>query len=204
VAAFLDYVAILKEITDQPRRHSEIARVLAATDLESVAAKPIRALSGGMRQRLWLAQALLGDPELLVLDEPAAGLDPEQRLRFREMLSRLPGDRVILLSTHQVGDVTAICQSVVVLLRGRICFTGTPAELARLAEDKVWIADDRDETAELSWRDGQGGWRHIGTERPPDTQPVAATAEDGYLLLSGSAASEGSNDDQRGRGRRYR
>jgi ABC-2 type transport system ATP-binding protein len=204
VAAFLDYVAILKEITDQRRRHAEIARVLAATDLESVSAEPIRALSGGMRQRLWLAQALLGDPELLVLDEPAAGLDPEQRLRFREMLSSLPADRVVLLSTHQVDDVTAICSSVVVLLTGQIRFIGTPAELAALAEGKVWAAEGRDETAELSWRDGHGGWRHVGTERPPGAQPVAATAEDGYLLLSDSASSGGTDRERRGRTHRYR
>jgi ABC-2 type transport system ATP-binding protein len=187
VAAFLDYVAILKEITDSRRRHAEIARVLAETGLEPVAAKPIRALSGGMRRRLALAQALLGDPDLLVLDEPAAGLDPEQRLRFREMLSRLPADRVVVLATHQVDDVTAICSSVVVLLAGRVRFTGTPAGLAALAAGKVWTADARDETAELSWRGGDGRWRHIGTAPPPGAQHVTATAEDGYLLLSGAA-----------------
>src|SRR5215469_2188103 len=90
-AAFLDYVAILKEITDRRRRAQEVARVLAATGLEDRARTRIRALSGGMRQRLGIAQALLGEPELLILDEPTAGLDPEQRLRFRELLSDLPG-----------------------------------------------------------------------------------------------------------------
>jgi ABC-2 type transport system ATP-binding protein len=186
VAAFLDYVAILKEITDRRRRHAEIARVLAETDLEAVAGKPIRTLSGGMRRRLGLAQALLADPELLVLDEPAAGLDPEQRLRFREMLSRLPGGRTVVLSTHQVEDVTAICSTVVVLLAGRVRFTGTPAQLAALATGKVWTADIPDERAELSWRSGEGTWRHIGRKPPPDACLVTATAEDGYLLLSGN------------------
>src|SRR6202451_4494002 len=98
VAAFLDYVAILKEITDRRRRAEEVARVLAAVGLERRARTRIRALSGGMRQRLGIAQALLGEPELLILDEPTAGLDPEQRLRVRELLSgppRRPGDRPV-------------------------------------------------------------------------------------------------------------
>jgi ABC-2 type transport system ATP-binding protein len=201
VAAFLDYVAILKEITDQRRRHAEIARVLAETGLESVASKPIRALSGGMRRRLGLAQALLGDPGLLILDEPAAGLDPEQRLRFREMLSRLPAGRVVVLSTHQVDDVTAICASVVVLLAGQVRFTGTPAQLAALAAGKVWAADARDESAELSWRGGDGRWRHIGPEPPPGAQLATATPEDGYLLLSGAAGHERDGNEGRRRAR---
>src|SRR5580658_6292849 len=145
VAAFLDYVAILKEITDRRRRAEEVARVLAVTGLEDRARARIRTLSGGMRQRLGIAQALLGSPELLILDEPTAGLDPEQRLRFRELLSNLPGDPVIVLSTHQADDIAAICPRVVVMLDGQIRFGGTPAGLADTATGHVWIGAQRDE-----------------------------------------------------------
>ncbi len=203
-AAFLDYVAILKEITDRRERHEQIARALAETGLGPVAGKRIRTLSGGMRRRLGLAQALLGEPTLLVLDEPAAGLDPEQRLRFREMLSGLPTDRLVVLSTHQVDDVTAICSSVVVLLSGQVRFTGTAAELAKLAAGKVWTAAARDESAELSWRGGDGLWRHVGAEPPPAARLATPTAEDGYLLLSGAAGRTGDATGGRRRAHDFR
>jgi ABC-2 type transport system ATP-binding protein len=187
VAAFLDYVAILKEITERRRRAEEVARVLAVTGLEARARTRIRALSGGMRQRLGIAQALLGNPALLILDEPTAGLDPEQRLRFRELLSDLPGDPVILLSTHQADDIAAICPKVVVLLQGRARFDGTPAELAAAAIGRVWAADERNARAHLSWRGGDNRWRHIGDHPPTGAELVAPTVEDGYLLLSHAA-----------------
>lgn len=188
VAEFLDYVAILKEMTDRRERRGEVAQVLAAVGLEPVASRRVRALSGGMRRRLGVAQALLGGPQLLVLDEPTAGLDPEQRLRFRELLSELPGQPVVLLSTHQADDVAAICATVVVLLGGRVRFVGAPAELAGIAAGRVWSAPQRDAEATLSWRSGDGRWRHIGEEAPPGAAQVAATVEDGYLLLAGDAA----------------
>jgi ABC-2 type transport system ATP-binding protein len=189
VARFLDYVAILKEITERHVRAQEVARVLAAVGLEDRARARIRSLSGGMRQRLGIAQALLGHPDLLILDEPTAGLDPEQRLRFRELLSGLPGDPVIVLSTHQADDIAAICPQVVVLLSGRVHFAGTPSELAATAADRVWTAeaDQRDERAHLSWRGGDGRWRHIGDQPPPGAEPVTPTVEDGYLMLSCAA-----------------
>src|SRR5215472_12722307 len=187
VAAFLDYMAILKEITDRRVRAEEVARVLAAVGLEDRAGTRIRALSGGMRQRLGIAQALLGEPDLLILDEPTAGLDPEQRLRFRELLSDLPGDPVIVLSTHQADDIAAICPAVVVLLQGRVHFAGTPSGLAATAAGRVWAADGRDRRAHLSWRGGDGRWRHVGDHPPAGAELVAPTVEDGYLLLSHAA-----------------
>jgi len=189
VTGFLDYIAILKEITDRRRRAQEVARVLAATGLERLAGRRVRTLSGGMRQRLGIAQALLGGPDLLILDEPTAGLDPEQRLRFRELLSGLPGDPAIVLSTHQADDIAAICPRVVVLLDGRVRFTGTPAELAATAAGRVWTAQQRDGGVYLSWRGGDSLWRNIG-DQPPDGARVATpTVEDGYLLLSAAARS---------------
>jgi ABC-2 type transport system ATP-binding protein len=187
VAAFLDYVAILKEITDRRRRAEAVARVLAAVGLEDRARSRIRALSGGMRQRLGIAQALLGEPDLLILDEPTAGLDPEQRLRFRELLSGLPGDPVTVLSTHQADDIAAICPHVVVLLKGQVHFAGTPAELAATAAGRVWAAGERDERAHLSWRGGDNRWRHIGDHPPTGAELVSPTVEDGYLMLSQAA-----------------
>ncbi len=184
VAGFLDYVAILKEITGRRQRAEEVARVLAATGLDRRARTRIRALSGGMRQRLGIAQALLGQPDLLVLDEPTAGLDPEQRLRFRELLSALPGNPVIVLSTHQADDIAAICSHVFVLLRGQVHFTGTPADLAATAAGRVWAAGERDARAHLSWRGGDNRWRHVGDDPPAGAELVAPTVEDGYLLLS--------------------
>src|SRR6202034_4219810 len=174
-------------IVDRRQRAEEVARVLAAVDMEKLGRRRIRTLSGGFRQRLALAQALLGRPGLLILDEPTAGLDPEQRLRFRELLSGLPGDPVMVLSTHQADDIAAICPQVVVLLQGRVQFAGTPAELAATAAGRVWAADARDPHAHLSWRGGDNRWRHIGDAQPAGAELVAPTVEDGYLLLSHAA-----------------
>ena len=179
VAAFLDYIAILKDIFDRRQRAEEVARVLALTGLQDRAGHRIRSLSGGMRQRLGIAQALLGRPELLILDEPTAGLDPEQRLRFRELLSDLPGDSVIMLSTHQADDIAAICPQVVVLLHGQVRFAGTPAELAATAAGRVWAAGERDGRAHLSWWAAMAGGGTSATSRRPApswSRPQSRTA----------------------------
>ena len=181
---FVDYVAILKEWADRKARHDETRRVLALVGLDTVMHKRIRQLSGGMRRRLAIAQALIGRPDLLVLDEPTAGLDPEQRLRFREMLTTESARATVILSTHQTDDVAAFCQRVVVLLEGRVRFDGTPAELAASAAGRVWVADERDLRAELAWVTGDRQVRHIG-EPPAGAELVTPTVEDGYLLLAG-------------------
>ena len=186
---FVDYVAILKEMTDRRARHDEVRRVLELVGLADVAARKIKALSGGMRRRVALAQALLGSPDLLVLDEPTAGLDPEQRLRFREVVSAVATDATVVLSTHQTEDVSAVCQRVVVMHEGRIHYDGSVRGLAEGARGRVWLAADRHPQARLSWRTGDGRHRNIG-DAPPGVELVEPTVEDGYLLLVGHGAEE--------------
>jgi ABC-2 type transport system ATP-binding protein len=183
--AFVDYVAILKEHTERRARHDEVRRVLGVVGLEQVAGRRIRSLSGGMRRRVALAQALLGDPALLVLDEPTTGLDPEQRLRFRELVSRLGERRTVVLSTHQTEDVAALCQRVLVMDHGRVLADGTPGDIAQVATGRVWLSPSPPAGTLVSWRTAEGRWRNLGT--PPAGATLAApTIEDGYLLLVGA------------------
>jgi len=187
VREFIDYVAILKEHTDRRARRVEVDRVLELTDLTSKAYERVRSLSGGMRRRLGLAQAMIGSPDLLVLDEPAVGLDPRQRLRFRELVSTLGPDRCVVLSTHQTDDVAALCRDVVVVDEGRVLFQGTPDELAASAAGRVWRSERREPGARLAWISGDGSTRQIG--RPPaGADLVEPTVEDAYLVLVGAKA----------------
>ncbi|UOY03673.1 ABC transporter ATP-binding protein [Blastococcus sp. PRF04-17] len=187
--AFVDYVAVLKEMTDRRARHEEVRRVLDAVGLADRAHAKIRALSGGMRRRVGLAQALLGRPELLVLDEPTVGLDPEQRLRFREVLAGLPDDTTVLLSTHLTEDVAALCSRVVVLDHGRVVFQGWTSELAGIADGHVWDADGPAPDVVVAWRTAEGRFRNVGSP-PPGADLVPAGPEHGYLLLTGSRQTE--------------
>ena len=178
-------MAILKEWTDRRARHDEVRRVLSIVDLTPDSGRRVRALSGGMRRRVALAAAIIGDPQILILDEPTVGLDPEQRLRFRDLLSRAATGRTVLLSTHQTEDVAAMCAEVVVLHEGAVRFQGSPGELASLAEGRVWLADERDPAARLAWRTGDGRHRNLG-DPPPGAATLAPALEDGYLLLVGN------------------
>ena len=186
---FVDYIAILKEWTARRARHDEVRRVLSIVDLTTDSGRRVRSLSGGMRRRVALAAAIIGDPQILILDEPTVGLDPEQRLRFRDLLSRAGEGRTVLLSTHQTEDVAAMCGEVVVLHEGAVRFQGSPQALASLAEGRVWLADARDPAARLAWRTGDGQHRNLG-DPPPGAPTLAPALEDGYLLLVGAAAEE--------------
>ncbi len=188
VREFVDYIAVLKEHTDRRARRVEVDRVLELVDLTAKAYDKTRSLSGGMRRRLGLATAFLGDPELLILDEPAVGLDPQQRLRFREVVSQDPG-RCVLLSTHQTEDVAALCREVVVLDQGKVLFRGAPSELAASARGRVWRSDQREPGADLAWVAGDGSTRQIGSP-PSGAELVEPTVEDAYLVLVGAKALE--------------
>jgi ABC-2 type transport system ATP-binding protein len=184
---FIDYLAILKEHVDRAERHAEVRRVLGLTGLSDKSTSKIRKLSGGMRRRLALAQSLLGSPGFLILDEPTAGLDPELRFRFRELVTELAADRVVLLSTHQTEDVAAICDRVIVLDSGKVRFDGTPADLIEVATGKVWMSDERPTSARITWRTATGEHRAVG-EPPAGARLIEPSIEDGYLMLVGVAA----------------
>ena len=186
---FVDYIAILKELTDRRARRDEVRRVIDAVDLGDVASMRIRKLSGGMRRRVTLAQSLLGRPDVLVLDEPTVGLDPEQRLRFRQIVSEHADRRCVVLSTHMTEDVEALCDRVIVMDLGSISFDGTTADLAGIAAGRVWLDDRPDPRATVSWRTGDGRHRNVGTP-PAGAELLAPTVQDGYLLLNAAAAQE--------------
>ncbi|WP_329082296.1 MULTISPECIES: ATP-binding cassette domain-containing protein [unclassified Streptosporangium] len=183
----VDYVAILKEMTDRRERHREVRRVLAEVGLSDQAKVRARKLSGGMRQRLAFAQALLGEPAVLILDEPTVGLDPEQRMRFRALVSKVGESRTVLLSTHQTEDVAALCERVVTVDEGRVVFDGTPGELAATAAGRVWLSGRPPAGSQLFWRTADGRYRTLG-DRPEDGVPAEPGVEDGYLLLLGDRA----------------
>ncbi|MFF5981285.1 ABC transporter ATP-binding protein [Streptomyces olindensis] len=186
---FVDYVAILKEMNGRAARHREVRRVLDEVGLADVRGKRIRKLSGGMRQRVALGAALVGDPGFLVLDEPTVGLDPEQRMRFRELIAGAGEGRTVLLSTHQTEDVAMLCHRVLVMAGGRVRFEGTPAELTARAAGRVWSSAERDPGAKAGWRTGTGTFRNIGD--PPDgADLLEPTLEDGYLLTLDGAGAE--------------
>jgi ABC-2 type transport system ATP-binding protein len=171
-------------MSDTGRRHDEVARVLGLVGLSDAMHRRIRSLSSGMRRRVIVAQALLDDPGVLVLDEPTVGLDPEQRLRFRGLVSGVAEAHPVLLSTHQTEDVAALCHRVVVIDVGRVLFDGTPEAMIEAARGRVWVSDRPDARARLSWRTGLGHHRLIG-DPPPGATLAEPALEDAYLLLIG-------------------
>lgn len=179
----VDYVAVLKEINDGDARREEVRRVLGAVGLEDDMHRRIRKLSSGMQRRVALAASILGRPRLLVLDEPSAGLDPDQRLRLESVVHLARTHGTVVMSTHHTEEVAALCQQVLVLDRGQVRFDGTPTALAAAATGRVWLDDGADPRALRSRRSSHGEVRNIGTP-PPGAQLVEPTIEDAYLLVT--------------------
>lgn len=134
----LRHMAILKGLPDNGSTASQIDELLGVTNLEAHASRRVSNFSGGMRQRFGIAQALLGNPDLLILDEPTAGLDPEERLRLYNLLSQLSADRVVLLSTHIVDDVEQLCPELAIICAGRIVAQGETEALVRAYDGQIW------------------------------------------------------------------
>ena len=135
---FLDYIGILKGINNRGERKQRVSELLEVVALSDVAHRKLKTFSGGMKRRVGIAQALLNDPKLLIVDEPTAGLDPEERIRFRNLLSDLGSDRTVLLSTHIVEDIAQTCQNLAIMKSGHVVFQGTITDLIRETRGKVW------------------------------------------------------------------
>ena len=134
---FLEYLAAVKGL-DASAARRRIDELLALVNLGEVRDRPLGGFSGGMKQRVGIAQALLNDPQLLIVDEPTAGLDPEERARFRNLLSELSGERIVILSTHIVSDIEAIATDIAILGGGKLLAHSAPEDLLRAVEGKVW------------------------------------------------------------------
>jgi ABC-type multidrug transport system ATPase subunit len=172
--------------------------MLELVALADVADRRLKGFSGGMRRRIGIAQALLNDPRLLIVDEPTAGLDPEERIRFRTLLSQLPGSRTVLLSTHIVEDVAQTCRQVAILSRGQVRFRGTVDEVVAHGRGRVWSVTTRHGgpppgtvVSALAHENGTR-YRVVADIRPTgNAEPLEPTLEDGYLALTGAATVPG-------------
>jgi len=134
----LDHLARLKGLTNTRNRREVVTALLRQTNLYDVRRKALGGYSGGMRQRFGIAQALLGNPRLVIVDEPTAGLDPEERVRFHNLLAEIGENVIIILSTHIVSDVSDLCARMAIIDKGRVLLTGRPLELTRMLDGLVW------------------------------------------------------------------
>jgi ABC-type multidrug transport system ATPase subunit len=194
---YLDYYALLYEIQPVAERNKRVSRLLKEVGLGKRADEKIGSFSGGMRQRVAVARTLLRLPPVIIVDEPTVGLDPRERIRFRNLLAKLAEGRVVLFSTHVVEDVEVACERVIVMARGKVVFDGPPPDLAGEAEGKTWVVNLPDgEEATLGEDamvvdqvpDGDGTTRNrvLCEESPHESaRPISPTLEDGYLWLVG-------------------
>ncbi len=188
---FLDYIGILKGLKDRNVRHRRVEEMLETVSLTPVAHRKLKTFSGGMKRRVGIAQALLNDPQLLIVDEPTAGLDPEERIRFRNLLSELGGNRTVLLSTHIVEDIAQTCQNLAIMKSGRAIFQGTAAELLHETGGKVWFITTQGSKPQGDFTvvsmlnlGSQVQYRVVGNlSSRTGAIPAEPTLEDGYVWL---------------------
>ncbi|CAA9300583.1 MAG: ABC transporter, ATP-binding protein [uncultured Lysobacter sp.] len=190
---FLSYLSAVKGISAKGAK-ARVDECLAQVGLSEVGERRLGEFSGGMRQRVGIAQALLNDPRLLIVDEPTVGLDPEERLRFRHLLTDLAVDRLVILSTHIVSDIEASAGSLAIMAKGRLLFSGTPEALIATAAGHVWewtvpapqVAAVRANHVTTGSQQRADGVRlRLVAERSPsaDAVPASASLEDAHLWL---------------------
>ncbi len=190
---FLEYMAAVKGLAAAAAKR-RIDELLVLVNLAEASKRPLGGYSGGMKQRIGIAQALLNDPALLIVDEPTVGLDPEERVRFRNLLSDLGGERIVILSTHIVSDVEAVATGIAMMDRGRLLAYAEPEELLRRVEGRVWewvIPSAQLQEARERWkisstmRRADGVHARVVSDLPPaaGAVPVPPSLEDAYLAV---------------------
>lgn len=199
---FLEYLAAVKGL-DAASSRRRIDELLNLVNLTDVRRRPLGGFSGGMKQRVGIAQALLNDPQLLIVDEPTAGLDPEERVRFRNLLSELSGERIVVLSTHIVSDVEATATDIALISKGALVAHASPEELLQQVEGKVWewtipstelmAAKQKYLISSTTRRSDGVHTRVLTSQAPAAAVPVLPNLEDAYLFClsnhrAGSAA----------------
>lgn len=193
---FLEYMAAIKGLDAHTSRR-RIDELLQHVNLTEVRKRPLGGYSGGMKQRIGIAQALLNDPQLLIVDEPTVGLDPEERVRFRSLIADLAGERIIILSTHIVSDVEATATHIVLANHGRLLESASPENLLQIVEGRVWEwIVSSDELVDVkkrhlvsgTLRRSNGMQLRIISDREPGAgaRPVSPTFEDAYLKIISS------------------
>ncbi|MGJ8679664.1 ABC transporter ATP-binding protein [Paraglaciecola sp.] len=185
--ALLRHMAVLKGINSPVQQKQQIETLLELTNLSDVASKNVATFSGGMRQRFGIAQALLGDPSILIMDEPTAGLDPAERERLHALLVNISKDKLILLSTHIVEDIENLCPFVALINKGKIIDNGAVQKLIEPIQGRIWQSDKRPEDTNQilseSYRFGLPVYRVLADEPPNlDAKPVEACLQDRYFL----------------------
>jgi ABC-2 type transport system ATP-binding protein len=191
---FLEYLAAIKGLDGRSARR-RIDELLQVVNLVDAAKRPLGGYSGGMKQRVGIAQALLNDPQLLIVDEPTAGLDPEERVRFRSLIAELSGERIVILSTHIVSDVEATATSIAIISKGHLITHDLPEKILQAVEGKVWtwiIASSELPAIKQRYlisgtaRRSDGVHVRVVSDQPPNShaEPVPATLEDAYLYLT--------------------
>ena len=161
----LDHIAVLKGYAARGERRTVVETLLNQVNLWDVRNKALAGFSGGMRQRFGIAQALIGQPQLVIVDEPTAGLDPEESNRFLNLLSEIAESTVVILSTHIVQDVTNVCHRTAMIVGGKVVRAGTPRELIAELRGRIWAEDDRQARARSSSRHSTGH-RDAAVRRP--------------------------------------
>ena len=191
---FLHYVGSMKGLLNKKERMNQIEKLLEEVNLQPHADKKVKSYSGGMKRRLGIAQALLGNPKLIILDEPTAGLDPSERIRFRNVIEKLSKHYTIILSTHIISDIESSCEKLAVLNNGEVLFQGTTESLAEHAVDFVWELAvpsaeydqiEKEHTIISSRREKDEVVFRIISNGSPDSRAVTVkpTIEDGYMAV---------------------